>query len=126
MLAGDTRELAPALLRGLRRARLRALLDVTDLYALDGAWEYRLPWERNTKVPFSGLLAGTYERVGLSFLVPGFMDGVPEALDMMDGAAEPTVGGMRLLRSLREEVRGVQGTSGMNILRNAVDHEPAR
>ncbi|WP_329421867.1 radical SAM/SPASM protein FxsB, inactivated metallohydrolase extension form [Streptomyces sp. NBC_01693] len=126
VLAGDTRELAPALLRGLRRARLRALLDVTDLYALDGAWEYRLPWERNTKVPFSGLLAGTYERVGLSFLVPGFMDGVPEALDMMDGAAEPTVGGMRLLRSLREEVRGVQGTSGMNILRNAVDHEPAR
>ncbi|MFC9124835.1 radical SAM/SPASM protein FxsB, inactivated metallohydrolase extension form [Streptomyces sp. NPDC057067] len=126
VLAGDTRELALALLRGLRRARLRALLDVTDLYALDGAWEYRLPWERNTKVPFSGLLAGTYERVGLSFLVPGFMDGVPEALDMMDGAAEPTVGGMRLLRSLREEARGVHGTSGMNILRNAVDHEPAR
>ncbi|MFE4215617.1 radical SAM/SPASM protein FxsBH, inactivated beta-hydroxylase extension form [Streptomyces sp. NPDC056844] len=126
VLAGDTREVALALLRGLRRAGLRAILDVTDLYALDGAWEYRLPWDRNTKVPFSGLLAGTYERVGLSFLVPGFMDGVPEALDMMDGAAEPTVGGMRLLRSLREEARGVHGTSGMNVLRNAVDHEPAR
>ncbi|MFJ8861301.1 radical SAM/SPASM protein FxsBH, inactivated beta-hydroxylase extension form [Streptomyces sp. NPDC102451] len=126
VMTGDTQELALALLRGLRRAGLRALLDVTDLYALDGAWEYRLPWERNTKVPFSGLLAGTYERVGLSFLVPGFMDGVSEALDMMDGAAEPTVGGMRLLRSLRDEVRGVHGTSGMNILRNAVDHEPVR
>ncbi|MEV8230978.1 radical SAM/SPASM protein FxsB, inactivated metallohydrolase extension form [Streptomyces sp. NPDC079167] len=124
--AEDTRELALGLLRGLRRAGLRALLDVMDLYALDGAWEYRLPWERNVKVPFSGLLAGTYERVGLSVLVPGFMDGVPEALDMMDGAAEPTVGGMRLLRSLRDEARGVHGTSGMNIPVNAVDHEPVR
>ncbi|MFG2588543.1 radical SAM/SPASM protein FxsBH, inactivated beta-hydroxylase extension form [Streptomyces sp. NPDC048438] len=123
---GDTLELALALLRGLRRARLRALLDVTDLYALDGAWEYRLPWERNVKVPFSGLLAGTYERVGLSLLVPGFMDGVPEALDMMDAAAEPTVGGMRLLGSLRDEARGVHGTSGMNVLMNAVDQEPVR
>lgn len=119
-------ELAVSLLRGLRRTRLRALLDVTDLYALDGAWEYRLPWERNTKVPFSGLLAGTHERVGLSFLVPRFMDGVSEALDMMDSAAEPTVGGMRLLKSLRDEVRGVHGTSGMNVLMNAVDHEPVR
>ena len=126
VMAEETQELALELLRGLRRTRLRALLDVTDLYALDGAWEYRLPWERNTKVPFSGLLADTYERVGLSFLVPRFMDGVPEALDMMDGAAEPTVGGMRLLSSLRDEVRGVHGTSGVNILVNAVDQEPAR
>ncbi|MFD3609439.1 radical SAM/SPASM protein FxsB, inactivated metallohydrolase extension form [Streptomyces atroolivaceus] len=126
MMTGDGQELALALLRGLRQTGLRALLDVTDLHALDGAWEYRLPWERNTRVPFSGLLAGTYERVGLSFLVPGFLDGVPEALDMMDGAAEPTVGGMRLLRALRDEVRGVHGTSGMNILMNAVDLEPVR
>jgi len=123
---GDTRKLALALLRALRRARLRALLDITDLYALDGAWEYPLPWERNTRVPFSGLLAGTYERVGLSFLVPGFMDGVSEALDMMDGAAEPTAGGMRLLKSLRDEVGGAHGTSGMNILVNAEVHEPVR
>ncbi|CAM5606094.1 radical SAM/SPASM protein FxsBH, inactivated beta-hydroxylase extension form [Streptomyces atroolivaceus] len=126
MMTGDGQELALALMRGLRQTGLRALLDVTDLHALDGAWEYRLPWERNTRVPFSGLLAGTYERVGLSFLFPGFLDGVPEALDMMDGAAEPTVGGMRLLRALRDEVRGVHGTSGMNILMNAVDLEPVR
>ncbi|WP_405695918.1 radical SAM/SPASM protein FxsBH, inactivated beta-hydroxylase extension form [Streptomyces sp. NBC_01185] len=122
----DAAALALALLRGLRRTRLRALLDLTDLYALDGAWEYRPPWERNTKVPFSGLLADTYERVGLSFLAPGFLDGVPEALDMMEGAAEPTVGGMRLLKSLREEARGVHGTSGMNIPMNAADQEPVR
>ncbi|MDF6061660.1 MULTISPECIES: radical SAM/SPASM protein FxsBH, inactivated beta-hydroxylase extension form [Streptomyces] len=126
VMTEDGEDLAVALLRGLRRTRLRALLDVTDLYALDGGWEYRLPWERNTKVPFSGLLAGTYERVGLSFLVPRFMGGVSEALDMMDAAAEPTVGGMRLLRSLRDEVRGVHGTSGMNVLMNAVDQEPVR
>ncbi|MFI2781890.1 radical SAM/SPASM protein FxsBH, inactivated beta-hydroxylase extension form [Streptomyces sp. ALB3] len=126
VMTGDTQELAVDLLRGVRRARLRALLDVTDLYALDGAWEYALPWERNARVPFSLLLAGTYERVGLSFLVPGFMDGVPEALDMMEAAAEPTVGGMRLLRSLREEVRGVRGTSGANTVMNAAVHEPVR
>lgn len=126
VMTGDTRKLARALLRGLRRAGLRALLDVTDLYALDGAWEYRLPWGRNAKVPFSGLLAETYERVGLSFLDPEFMDGVPEALDMMEGAAEPTVGGMRLLSSLRDEVGGVHGTSGMNTLMNAVGHELVR
>uniref|UniRef100_A0AAU3H6A6 Radical SAM/SPASM protein FxsB, inactivated metallohydrolase extension form n=1 Tax=Streptomyces sp. NBC_01401 TaxID=2903854 RepID=A0AAU3H6A6_9ACTN len=126
VMTQDTEELALALLRGLRRARLRALLDVTDLYALDGSWEYRLPWERNATVSFSGLLADTFERVGLSFLVPGFLDGVPEALDMMDGAAEPTVGGTRLLRSLRDEMGGVHGTSGMNILMNAMDQEPVR
>ncbi|MFF2730390.1 radical SAM/SPASM protein FxsB, inactivated metallohydrolase extension form [Streptomyces sp. NPDC058008] len=125
-MAGDTGALALGLLRGLRRARLRALLDVTDLYALDGAWEYRPPWERNDKVPFSELLADTYERVGLSLLVPGFMDGVPEALDMMDGAAEPTVGGKRLLKSLRDEMRGVHGASGMNAAVNAMDQEPVR
>ncbi|MFJ8887286.1 radical SAM/SPASM protein FxsBH, inactivated beta-hydroxylase extension form [Streptomyces sp. NPDC102402] len=122
----DSQALAVQLLSGLRRARLRALLDVTDLFALDGAWEYRLPWEWNRKVPFSRLLADTYERVGLSFLVPGFMDGVPEALDMMDGAAEPTVGGMRLLRSLRDEVRGAHGASGMNGLVKPADPEPVR
>ncbi|WP_406150346.1 radical SAM/SPASM protein FxsBH, inactivated beta-hydroxylase extension form [Streptomyces sp. NBC_01012] len=126
MMTQDTEELALALLRSLRRTRLRALLDVTDLYALDGSWEYRLPWERNRAVSFSGLLADTFERVGLSFLVPGFTDGVPEALDMMERAAEPTVGGTRLLRSLREEMGGVHGTSGMNALMNPLDHEPAR
>ncbi|MGW0790848.1 radical SAM/SPASM protein FxsBH, inactivated beta-hydroxylase extension form [Streptomyces sp. NPDC002911] len=124
VMTGDTRTLAHALMRGLRKARLRALLDVTDLYALDGSWEYSPPWNRNARVPFSGLLADTYERVGLSFLVPEFMDGVPEALDMMDGAAEPTVGGMQLLRSLRDEAGGVRGTSGMKSLMNAMDQEP--
>ncbi|MEU0134430.1 radical SAM/SPASM protein FxsB, inactivated metallohydrolase extension form [Streptomyces sp. NPDC006296] len=122
----DGRALATGLLRALRRTRLRALLDVTDLYALDGAWQYRPPWDRNAKVPFSELLASTYERVGLSFLAPRFLDGVSEALDMMDGAAEPTVGGMRLLRSLRDEVKGVQGARGTDSPVNAADHEPVR
>ncbi|MGW0782871.1 radical SAM/SPASM protein FxsBH, inactivated beta-hydroxylase extension form [Streptomyces sp. NPDC002913] len=123
---GDTRELALSLLRALRRTRLRALLDVTDLYALDGAWKYRSPWDHHMKIPFSGLLSTAYERVGLSALDPAFMDGVPEALDMMEAAAEPTVGGKRLLGSLRDEARGVHGTSGMNIRTNAVDQEPVR
>ncbi|MEV5159891.1 radical SAM/SPASM protein FxsB, inactivated metallohydrolase extension form [Streptomyces sp. NPDC053728] len=126
VLTEDTQELALGLLRGLRRTRLQALLDLTDLYALDGAWEYAIPWDRNTKVPFSGLLADTYERVGLSFLVPGFLDGVSEALDMMEGAAEPTVGGMRILKALRAEAEGVHGATGMNIPMNAVDQEPVR
>ncbi|MFE3514321.1 radical SAM/SPASM protein FxsBH, inactivated beta-hydroxylase extension form [Streptomyces sp. NPDC059166] len=126
VMTHDRQELAVRLLRGLRHAGLRALLDVTDLYAMDGAWEYRLPWERNRKVPFSGLLAETHERVGLSYLVPGLLEGVPEALEMMDGAAEPTVGGMRLLKSLRDEARGAHGASGMNDFVNAVDRELAR
>ncbi|WP_432103647.1 radical SAM/SPASM protein FxsBH, inactivated beta-hydroxylase extension form [Streptomyces sp. bgisy091] len=122
----DPDELSLCLMRGLRRTRLRALLDLTDLYALDGEWEYRLPWERNEKVPFSGLLARTYERVGLSYLVPGFLEGVPEALDMMEVAAEPTVGGMRLIQSLRDEVGGVHEVREVNIAINAEDQVSVR
>jgi uncharacterized protein len=51
---------------------------------------------------------------------------VSEALDMMEGAAEPTAGGTRLLRSLRDEAGGVHGTSGMNTLTNAAGHELVR
>ncbi|MEU5715234.1 radical SAM/SPASM protein FxsB, inactivated metallohydrolase extension form [Streptomyces sp. NPDC020403] len=126
MTAGDPRELALGLLGGLRRSRLRALLDVTDLYALDGAWTYRPPWDRNATVPFSGLLADTYERVGLAFVDPAFLDGVPQALDMLESAAEPTLGGMRLLESLREEAGGAHGTRGRNAPMNAVEEERPR
>ncbi|MEW1689662.1 radical SAM/SPASM protein FxsBH, inactivated beta-hydroxylase extension form [Streptomyces sp. NPDC091265] len=94
--------LALALLRGVRRARFRALVDVTDLYAADGSWEHRMPWGEEL-VPFSRLLAGTYERLALASFDPRYRDGVPQALDTLEGAAELTVGGKRLLALMRKE-----------------------
>ncbi|WNF26247.1 radical SAM/SPASM protein FxsB, inactivated metallohydrolase extension form [Streptomyces sp. C11-1] len=104
-VTGGAEELALALLRGHRRTGLRALLDVTDLYASDGAWTHRSPWQEE-EVPFSRLLADAYERVGLAALDPRFLRGVPEALDLLEGAAEPTVDGLRLLDLLRKEASG--------------------
>ncbi|WP_326696747.1 radical SAM/SPASM protein FxsB, inactivated metallohydrolase extension form [Streptomyces sp. NBC_01754] len=124
--AGGVRETARALLRELRRTRLRALLDVTDLYALDGAWTYPLPWERNSTVPFSGLLAETYERVGLLALGPDGGEEVLRALDTLDAAAEPTAGGTLLLNSLRAEAEGALGASGKKLLVNTPGHERVR
>ncbi|NEE54068.1 FxsB family radical SAM/SPASM domain protein, partial [Streptomyces sp. SID8455] len=66
---GDAHDLAPALLRGFRRAKLRALAEVTDLYASDGSWDHRMPWQEEP-VPFSRLLSETYERVGLGLFAP--------------------------------------------------------
>ncbi|WP_326669227.1 radical SAM/SPASM protein FxsBH, inactivated beta-hydroxylase extension form [Streptomyces sp. NBC_01257] len=94
--------LALTLLRGVRRARFRALADVTDLYAADGSWEHRMPWQEEL-VPFSRLLAGTYERLALAAFDPRYRDGVPQALDTLEGAAELTVGGKRLLALMRKE-----------------------
>ncbi|MFF9349783.1 radical SAM/SPASM protein FxsBH, inactivated beta-hydroxylase extension form [Streptomyces sp. NPDC014734] len=100
---GSAEELAFALLRGFRRAELRALCDVTDLYAADGSWEHRIPWQEEP-VPFSRLLADTYERVGLGDFEPDWLEGVPRALDVLERAAELTVHGKRLLDLMRKEV----------------------
>ncbi|MGW2281760.1 radical SAM/SPASM protein FxsBH, inactivated beta-hydroxylase extension form [Streptomyces sp. NPDC001770] len=107
----DCRELAVELVSAFRRNELRGLSDVTDLYAADGDWEYLSPWGGEA-VPFSRLLAETYERVGVGPLDAEFPAGVKEALDMMDGAAEPTVHGKRLLDVLRKELSGTPGAAG--------------
>ncbi|MEU3976095.1 radical SAM/SPASM protein FxsBH, inactivated beta-hydroxylase extension form [Streptomyces bacillaris] len=116
---GDARTLATALLRGFRRAKLRALCEVTDLYASDGSWDHRLPWqggrgEQEEAVPFSRLLSETYERVGLALFAPEFLAGVPQALDLIEEAAETTVDGKQLLAVMRKEINGTDGTSGKN------------
>ncbi|MEV5202349.1 radical SAM/SPASM protein FxsB, inactivated metallohydrolase extension form [Streptomyces sp. NPDC053720] len=100
---GSAEELALALLRGSRRAELQALADVTDLYAADGSWEHRIPWEEES-VPFSRLLADTYERMALGAFEPRCLEGVPQALDTLEGAAELTVSGKRLLDLMRKEI----------------------
>ncbi|RST09462.1 FxsB family radical SAM/SPASM domain protein, partial [Streptomyces sp. WAC04770] len=115
----DARTLATALLRGFRRAKLRALCEVTDLYASDGSWDHRLPWQgergkQEEAVPFSRLLSETYERVGLALFAPEFLAGVPQALDLIEEAAETTVDGKQLLAVMRKEINGTDGTSGKN------------
>ncbi|MFE2296242.1 radical SAM/SPASM protein FxsBH, inactivated beta-hydroxylase extension form [Streptomyces sp. NPDC059452] len=112
-VTGDAKERALGLLSGFRRTKLRALTEVTDLYASDGSWEHRTPWH-DEPVPFSRLLAETFERVGLGLFEPRFLDGVPEALDMIESAAEPTIDGKQLIAALRKEAGGTQGTSGRN------------
>jgi uncharacterized protein len=106
---GD-REFAAALLRGFRRAKLRALLDVTDLYALDGAWHHPAPWQE-TPVPVSALLAGAYERAGLSAYEEGHADHVEKALDLLENAAELTVSGKLLVAGVRKELCRSRGRS---------------
>ncbi|MFF2540868.1 radical SAM/SPASM protein FxsBH, inactivated beta-hydroxylase extension form [Streptomyces cyaneofuscatus] len=115
----DPHTLATALLRGFRRTKLRALAEVTDLYASDGSWDHRMPWqeereEREEFVPFSRLLSETYERVGVGLFAPRFLAGVPQALDMIEEAAETTVDGKQLLAVMRKEINGTHGTSGRN------------
>ncbi len=111
---GGVRELALGLLGGFRRAKLRALAEVTDLYASDGSWEHRMPWLEEEPVPFSRLFSETYERVGLGLLAPRFLTGIAQALDMIEEAAEVTVDGKQLLARMRKEINGTQGTSGRN------------
>ncbi|MFE7776688.1 radical SAM/SPASM protein FxsB, inactivated metallohydrolase extension form [Streptomyces sp. NPDC057445] len=101
-LHGDSRELALALLRGRRRARLRALLEVTDLYAEDGWWTHPAPWT-DAPVPVSELLAGAYERAGLAAFEKGSAEQALRALETLERAAELTVSGKRLLARLGEE-----------------------
>ncbi|MEW2068206.1 radical SAM/SPASM protein FxsB, inactivated metallohydrolase extension form [Streptomyces sp. NPDC007346] len=112
-VTGDAEELALGLLSGFRRATLRALTEVTDLYASDGSWDHRMPW-CDEPVPFSRFLAETFERVGLGLFEPRFLEGVPEALDLIETAAEPTIDGKQLIAALRKEAGDTQGTSGRN------------
>ncbi|MFD9849891.1 radical SAM/SPASM protein FxsBH, inactivated beta-hydroxylase extension form [Streptomyces parvus] len=106
-------EPALGLLSGFRRAKLRALGEVTDLYALDGTWEHRTPWG-NEHVTFSRLLAEAYERAGLGLYDPRFLTGVPEALDMIENAAEVTVDGKQLIAAVRKEISGTRSAAGKN------------
>ncbi|MGW0964087.1 radical SAM/SPASM protein FxsBH, inactivated beta-hydroxylase extension form [Streptomyces gelaticus] len=99
----SSEQLASALLRGFRRAELQALRDVTDLYAADGSWEHRMPWQEE-KVPFSRLLTDTYERMALGVFDRRYLEGVPQALDALEGAAELTIDGKRLLHRMRKEI----------------------
>ena len=101
-LRGSADELARALLRGFRRATLRALTEVTDLYAHDGEWSRPAPWQE-APVPLAELLAGAYERVGLAAYDPRYGDEANRALDTLEGAPELTVSGKSLLTALREE-----------------------
>ncbi|MFI0936104.1 radical SAM/SPASM protein FxsBH, inactivated beta-hydroxylase extension form [Streptomyces sp. NPDC021019] len=105
--------LALGLLSGLRRAKLRALGEVTDLYALDGTWEHRTPWG-NEHVTFSRLLAETFERAGLGLYDPRFLTGVPEALDKIEKAAEVTVDGKQLISAVRKEISGTRSATEKN------------
>ncbi|MFD9104404.1 radical SAM/SPASM protein FxsB, inactivated metallohydrolase extension form [Streptomyces virginiae] len=111
--AAGVRETALALLTGRRRTRLRALTEVTDLYALDGEWQHPSPW-RSRPVPVSRLLADVHERVAVEAYrratagpEPGGSDRIHEALDRLSAAAELTVTGKRLVAELRYELKAV-------------------
>lgn len=101
-LPDTARGLALALLRGFRRAKLHALVEVTDLYAQDGWWRHPSPWQ-DEPVTASELLAGAYERVGLAAFEPAGAEQAGRALQTLERAAELTVGGRRLLDELRKE-----------------------
>ncbi|MEV7525650.1 radical SAM/SPASM protein FxsB, inactivated metallohydrolase extension form [Streptomyces sp. NPDC091371] len=111
--AAGVAETALALLTGRRRARLRALTEVTDLYALDGQWQHPSPW-RSRPVPVSRLLADVHERVAVEAYRrataspdPGGADRIHQALDRLSEAAELTVTGKRLVEELRWELKAV-------------------
>ncbi|MFI6643396.1 radical SAM/SPASM protein FxsBH, inactivated beta-hydroxylase extension form [Streptomyces sp. NPDC050504] len=107
-LAGSPEQLADALLRGHRRARLRALLDVCDLYAQDGWWHHPAPWSARP-VPVSELLAGAHERAVLAARDPKARDEVRRALVTLAGAAELTVDGKRLVAAIEAETEAEPG-----------------
>ncbi|MEV7418634.1 radical SAM/SPASM protein FxsB, inactivated metallohydrolase extension form [Streptomyces sp. NPDC089919] len=120
--SGGVRETALALLTGRRRARLRALTEVADLYALDGEWLHPAPW-RERPVPVSRLLADVHEHVAAAAFrraagpdPAGGADpaGTPAgqveaALDLLEGAAELTTTGRALVGELRGELKGAVG-----------------
>ncbi|MCX5608778.1 MULTISPECIES: radical SAM/SPASM protein FxsBH, inactivated beta-hydroxylase extension form [unclassified Streptomyces] len=114
--AADVRRTALALLTGRRRAGLRELTEVADLYALDGEWLHESPW-RERPVPVSELLADAYARVAAEEYRrsegpvggagpgdgPGDGDAIKRALDRLSGAAELTVSGKAVVARLRRE-----------------------
>ncbi|MFF4104939.1 radical SAM/SPASM protein FxsBH, inactivated beta-hydroxylase extension form [Streptomyces sp. NPDC001903] len=106
-LGADVRDTALALLTGRRRARLRELTEVADLYASDGEWLHPSPW-REEPVPVSRLLADAHEAVAAEAFrraAGGLGDagGIERALDRLEGAAELTVSGKAVLAALRRE-----------------------
>lgn len=62
-----------------------------------------MPWQEEA-VPFSWLLADTYERMALGAFDPRCLEGVPQALDALESAAELTISGKRLLDRMRKEI----------------------
>ncbi|MEV7615648.1 radical SAM/SPASM protein FxsB, inactivated metallohydrolase extension form [Streptomyces sp. NPDC089799] len=112
--AAGVRDTALALLTGRRRARLRSLTEVADLYALDGAWSHPSPWRRRP-VPVSRLLADVHERVAVEAYrrattggEPGEAEEIRRALDRLAGAAELTAAGRRLVEEMRWELKAVE------------------
>ncbi|MGW6408809.1 radical SAM/SPASM protein FxsBH, inactivated beta-hydroxylase extension form [Streptomyces vinaceus] len=106
-LGADVRDTALALLTGRRRARLRELTEVADLYASDGQWLHPSPW-REEPVPVSRLLADAYEAVAADAFrraAGGLGDAgrIERALDRLDGAAELTVSGKAVVAALHRE-----------------------
>ncbi|MBD0744351.1 FxsB family radical SAM/SPASM domain protein [Streptomyces sp. CBMA152] len=101
-LRGDA--LALGLLKGFRRAKLRALLDVADLYALDGAWHHAVG-RHSEPVPVSVLLAETHERVALAAYDRSArtLAETRRALEALEEAAELTVSGKSLVAAVRLE-----------------------
>ncbi|WP_424214509.1 radical SAM/SPASM protein FxsBH, inactivated beta-hydroxylase extension form [Streptomyces sp. BI20] len=107
--------LAPALLVAARRARLRELAEVADLYALDGQRAHPSPWG-GPDLPFSALLGEVADRLTLAVwaLAGGGADpeGVARVrvgLDRLAGAAEPTLSGLRVVADLAEELKAAGG-----------------
>ncbi|MER7761500.1 radical SAM/SPASM protein FxsB, inactivated metallohydrolase extension form [Streptomyces sp. NPDC097619] len=108
---------APALLTGVRRARLRALTEVTDLYALDGEWLHPSPWREGRPVPVSVLLADVHAETAAEAWrrARGATDagaaggaGVADlqrSLDRLSGCAELTLTGKALVTDLRWELK---------------------
>ncbi|MFD7841006.1 radical SAM/SPASM protein FxsBH, inactivated beta-hydroxylase extension form [Streptomyces sp. NPDC059761] len=110
-LGAGVRETALALLTGRRRARLRELTEVADLYASDGEWLHPSPWQEEP-VPVSRLLADVHAAVAAEAFrragggpggEPGGPGGIERALDRLDGAAELTVSGKAVVAALRRE-----------------------
>ncbi|WP_328539576.1 radical SAM/SPASM protein FxsBH, inactivated beta-hydroxylase extension form [Streptomyces sp. NBC_00344] len=90
------------LLSAVRQAKLRALLDVTDLYAQDGAWLHRVPWQQQP-LAASRLLAVAHEGVALAAYGRDrarTLVQTRQALEALEGAAELTVSGRGLVAAL--------------------------
>ncbi|MCC0098980.1 FxsB family radical SAM/SPASM domain protein [Streptomyces flavotricini] len=106
-LEADVRETSLALLTGQRRARLRELTEVADLYASDGEWLHPSPW-RKEPVSVSRLLEDAHAAVAAEAFCQagggsGGQGGIGRALDRLEGAAELTVSGKAVVAILRRE-----------------------
>ncbi|MFJ4781167.1 radical SAM/SPASM protein FxsBH, inactivated beta-hydroxylase extension form [Streptomyces sp. NPDC088762] len=101
------RETALALLAGRRRARLRELTEVSDLYVPDGERLHDSPW-RERPVPVSELLADVDAQVAAEAYRRAAGDerdgdAIARALDRLSDAPELTVTGRAVVAGLRRE-----------------------